>query len=692
MQQIAKMFATLGFNVDTSGLVQFKALLKEARADTAMLARNARVLKDSLNDVNKALVRVNSNLKIKKSDNKLSSTYVDLKNAVEKVDKAFLSITRNQKTTTQSLGKIHSSLIYGEQKWKLYADQVQRTKDLLKGANAKIKELRSNASVTAKVNISQRTSTVSQRGQSSQTQRQGDRTTFIPFGGFGRRGESPWLGGIAPFFRSMAPATAIGGGLAATGFVAKEVVQRGRDMQKMENIMTAATDSNADFVKSMEYVRKESDRLGQSTKEMGMGFAKVLQSAQGKMSLEKTQRLFTGLGELMTVFGSSAEDQQGVYRALGQMLSKGKVEAEEVGQMAERGLSREIFRQAAVRTYGIKDTDYDKFQKAGKVKIPEIADALAQITSEMARKNGALDKALNTSLVSQQRLMNNIDNLAKNILQGGLDTALKSLFEGLNDLVLALNDVASGIKFVITGWKELKKLLDEVTNGNGALSIILGIVTLQLLRKGKVIIGLIRNVKNLKNIFTAFRAFLSGGLMRAIIAIGKRFFWWITLLTVLWKVGKTVNERMQGQTTWIDVWSEKIKGLGLWFDILGLKMKLTFYNAKNMFANPIDTFMNRNNPWMSGEYFGGTGDVRQTKIVRPNLMAPEQKTPQQQYQIPPALRRPNAVPENGGDLTKKAMDKVFSATKPVNIYLDSKLTARGEIDFLGNATVMEIVG
>jgi tape measure domain len=691
MQQITKMFATLGFNIDTSGLVQFKAALKEARADTALLARNARVLTDSLNQVNRALVRVNGNLKIKKSDNKLSATYVDLKNAVEKVDKAFLSITKNQKTTTQSLGKIHGSLVYGEQRWKAYGDQVQRTKDLLKGANEKIKELRNNASVNAKVNISQKTSTVTGRNQGN-APRQGG-TTVIPFSGFGgRRGESPWLGSIAPFFRSMAPATAIGGGLAAGGFAAKEVITRGRDMQKMENIMTAATDSNADFVKSMEYVRKESDRLGQSTKEMGMGFAKVLQSAQGKMSLEKTQKLFTGLGELMTVFGSNAEDQQGVYRALGQMLSKGKVEAEEVGQMAERGLSREIFRQAAVRTYGIKDTDYDKFQKAGKVKIPEIADELAKITSDMARKNGALDKALNTSLVSQQRLMNNIDTLSKNILQGGLDTALKGLFEGLNSLVLALNDVGSGIKFVITGWKELKKLLDEATDGNGALAIILGVVSLLLLRKGKLIVSLIKNVKNLRGIWVAFRAFLSGGLMRAIIAIGKRFFWWITILGILWKVGKAVNQGMQGQTTWIDVWGEKIKGLGLWFDILGLKMKLAFYNAKNMVANPIDTFMNRNNPWSSGEYFGGTGDVRNTKIVRPNLMSPEQRNPPQQYQAPPLLRRPNAMPENGGDLTKKALDKVLSATKPINIYLDNKLTARGELDFLGNATVLELVG
>ena len=250
--------------------------------------------------------------------------------------------------------------------------------------------------------------------------------------------------------------------------------------------MTAATNDQKEYADTMEYVRKESNRLGQSTKEMGLGFAKVLQSAQGKMDIEKTKRLFTGFGELMTVFGSTVEDQQGVYRAIGQMLSKGKVEAEEVGQLAERGISRELIKRAAEKTYGLKAGEYEAYQKAGKVKIPEIADNLAEMLSELARKNGALEKALNNSRVAQQKFNNQLDHLKLVILEGGLDKALAFMFNTLTKLAQAAENFGTGLKGVLTGLKEFKKLVDEATNGNGLLTIALIALTPVIFRVGKL--------------------------------------------------------------------------------------------------------------------------------------------------------------------------------------------------------------
>ena len=150
--QIAKMFATLGFNVDLTGLNQFKEALRGARADTALLSRNARVLKNNLDSVNKTLVSLNGNLRLKKTDSKISGTYVELKNAVVNADKALTSISKNQPYTTKALGKIHGSIIFGESKWKRYADEVQRTKELLKDVKGQMVSLRQNSTVGLKVN------------------------------------------------------------------------------------------------------------------------------------------------------------------------------------------------------------------------------------------------------------------------------------------------------------------------------------------------------------------------------------------------------------------------------------------------------------------------------------------------------------------------------------------------------------
>ncbi|RXF07835.1 hypothetical protein EG878_17190, partial [Enterococcus faecalis] len=209
----------------------------------------------------------------------------------------------------------------------------------------------------------------------------------------------------------------------------------------------------------MEYVRAESNRLGQSTTEMGLGFAKVMQSVQGKLSLEKTQKIFTGFGELMTVMGNSADDQKGVYRAMTQMFSKGKIEAEEEGQMAERGLPmKELVKRAAMEVYKVDQKGYEKMRKAGSVKAEDVLPRVAELMSEMANKNNALEKALNQSLVKQQQFMNRLNDFAENIMTSGLDAFLGEVFDLLTGIV-------DHVEYLGSAYKTTFKALNSFTNG-----------------------------------------------------------------------------------------------------------------------------------------------------------------------------------------------------------------------------------
>lgn len=705
MQQIAKMFATLGFNVDTTGLDTFKLKLRDVRGDMALLARNARVVQDSMNGVSKALKDVNSNLKIKRSDSKLSDTYKNLKNAIESVDKAFQSITKNQPNTTRALGKIHSGVIFGEKKWKAYADQVQRTRDQLRQINALLIQIRGNTPPRINVNGGRGgagggSGGNGNGGNGGRGNGGGSRTTILPFGG------GSWMGGIAPFFRSIAPATAIGGGLAAAGYATKEVVKGGRDMQKMQNIMTSATDGQIEYANAMEYVRKESNRLGQSTLEMGMGFAKVLQSAQGKMGIEKTKRLFTGFGELMTVFGSSVEDQQGVYRALGQMLSKGKVEAEEVGQLAERGISREVIKKAAERRYGLKNAgDYEKYQKAGKVKIPEIADELAKVLSEMANRNGALAKSLDNSRVAQERFNNKLYELKLKILEGGLDTALKKLFDGLMEVATAAENAGTALAYTIEQFKVFKKWLDSVTDGNGSLSIIMTIIGVLLLRNAKLFLSLGRLLFTLgratlsvRSIFAGLAAFFRSGFGRALAFLGSRLFWVITLITTLISVGSALNDKMAGKVTWIDVWIAK-------FDVLKSSMELmwlTFTNdalaAWEMIKNPIDAMRSKGAALNFKNYYGEGGSPIASRGVLMQQQNSFQSTPKAGSTLPDTI----ALPNSGISRTdsKSIVDAANEALKnglqsmgaTINVNLDGQNLLSKNVYLFGNKDQYDMNG
>lgn len=596
--QIASMFASLGFKVDTTGLDNFNSKLRDVRGNTVFAARNIGVLAEKLRSASAALDGVTNKLdkvSLKKANENIADSYKSVATNVGLVDKALASIEANQKGITKALGKIHGSIIFGEEKWDKYRASVVATKDAMKTLNGDIKELRSNSTVSLKVNQGRGTGNSGNQSNTRQTNNN-------MFGGmFG--GRSEFSGG---FFRSMLPSIALAGGLPSAGFAVKETVQAGRERIKMSNIMTASTKDAEEYAKAMEYVRSESNRLGQSTTEMGLGFGKVMQSVQGKLSLEKTQKIFTGFGELMTVMGNNADDQKGVYRAMSQMFSKGKIEADEEGQMAERGLPmKELIKKAAMEVYKVDQKGYEKMRKAGTVKAEDVLPRVAELMSSMANKNNALAKALEQSSNKQQRFMNRLNDFAENIMTSGLDAFLGEVFELLTGIVDILSEIT-------TGAKGFKKALDDLTGGNGLLSIALTLVIGLLFRKRKAVASVAKNLTSFSGIARIVTSFLNGRMGQALITITKRF-GWVGLaisgaLTLLQQFGKAMEERKAGKWTWLDDFIMKVENTKLRFKLMTLEMQLTWQNWKNRFNGDIE-FTNK---WETFRYFGINGGSKLT--------------------------------------------------------------------------------
>ena len=616
--QIASMFASLGFKVDTTGLDSFNSKLREVRGNTVVAARNIGVLSEKLRSASSALDGVTTKLdkvSLKKANQNIADSYKSVASNVNLVEKALTSIQNNQKGITKALGRIHASVRAGEPLWEKYRATVRATKEDLVAVNGKMKELRANSTVSLRVNQGR-------GGSGSDNSANTRQTNNNMFGGmFGGRGD--FSGG---FFRSMLPAVALAGGLPSAGFAVKETVQAGRERIKMSNIMTASTKDAEEYGKAMAYVRAESNRLGQSTTEMGLGFAQVMQSVQGKLSLEKTQKIFTGFGELMTVMGNSADDQKGVYRAMTQMFSKGKIEAEEEGQMAERGLPmKELVKKAAMEVYKVDQAGYAKMRKAGAVKAEDVLPRVAELMSEMANKNSALDKALNQSTVKQQQFMNRLNDFSENLMTSGLDTMLGNIFDKLSDLVDLLSEITAGAK-------GFKKTLDDLTDGNGLLSIALTIVLGLLFKKRKAIASVARNLKSFSSIARMVTGFLNGRMGQALITITKRF-GWVGLaiagaLTLLQQFGKAMEERKTGKWTWLDDFIMKFENTKLRFELMTLQMELTWQNWKNRFNGDIK-FTNK---WETFRYFGidGGSNLTNRELISRNAgkHAAQQQTQQ----------------------------------------------------------------
>ena len=602
--QIASMFASLGFKVDTTGLDSFNSKLREVRGNTVVAARNIGVLAEKLRSASSALDGVTIKLdkvSLKKANQNIADSYKSVASNVNLVEKALTSIQNNQKGITKALGRIHASVRAGEPLWEKYRATVRATKEDLVSVNGKMKDLRANSTVSLRVNQGR-------GGSGSDNSSNTRQTNNNMFGGmFGGRGD--FSGG---FFRSMLPAVALAGGLPSAGFAVKETVHAGRERIKMSNIMTASTKDAEEYAKAMAYVRAESNRLGQSTTEMGLGFAKVMQSVQGKLSLEKTQKIFTGFGELMTVMGNSADDQKGVYRAMTQMFSKGKIEAEEEGQMAERGLPmKELIKKAAMEVYKVDQKGYEKMRKAGAVKAEDVLPRVAELMSEMANKNSALDKALNQSVVKQQQFMNRLNDFAESIMTGGLDAMLGDIFDKLSALVDILSEIT-------TGAKAFKKSIDDLTGGNGLLSIALTLIIGLLFKKRKAVSSVTKNLKSFSGVARIVTGFLNGRMGQALITITKRF-GWVGLaisgaLTLLQQFGKAMQDQKLGKWTWIDTLGAKLENFKLRWELMTLDMQVNWINLKHALDHTW---------WYSGkkETLRYRGDINAKKLSSSDVLS-----------------------------------------------------------------------
>ncbi len=109
----------------------------------------------------------------------------------------------------------------------------------------------------------------------------------------------------------------------------KGVVKVGQDFESVRNTMTAVSETTEQAGENFKFVQGEAYRLGLGLKESAKGFAKMI-SARGDLSIEETKKAFTGISEMSTLLGLSAEESSRAINALQQMMSKGVVSSEEL--------------------------------------------------------------------------------------------------------------------------------------------------------------------------------------------------------------------------------------------------------------------------------------------------------------------------------------------------------------------------
>ena len=573
------MFASLGFKVDTSGLDKFKQSLASARHEFTNLnqgvkqsSKHLRSLKSALDSVDTALNKVRG----AGANNRIIVSYRDMATAVEKVNKHLQNITTHQPNTTKAIGKINSSVHAGVKHWNDYANAVNRARDALRQVRSRIQDIRSNSNISINVrqsgNLNGRGSITGSPSNATGGMLGG--TTIIPLGG--RRM-------LAGLFGGSLQSALLGGGIASVGYGAAQAVKASQEQTRMEMALTMSSKNLDEFNDSLKYVKEEALRLGLTSVDLGKAFAQVNIAAEG-LSQDQKKRMFSGLNEYMATVGLDKEAQGGVYRAMYQMFSKGKVQQEEVNQLAERGMSIKVFRDSAMQAYGIKDVNQLlKMQQKGQLTdVGKIWQVYTDNLEKMANANGAADAMRNSSITQINRFKESLKQLSKELMDSGLDQMLGSVFKGLTAITEALIPLAKNLKPVIGALKEIVttfgdwyEKLNDVTGGN---NILIGVLLLTI-GKGaglaKVIERVIfafRNGARFSGVFAyVMRTVMGNALLLTIARFGF-------LAVAIWGVSKALSfvynqmgRSKAGQWTFFDEVSHRIRMMILYLELADAK-------------------------------------------------------------------------------------------------------------------------
>lgn len=236
----------------------------------------------------------------------------------------------------------------------------------------------------------------------------------------------------------MSFVAAMGAGTVGLSNLLSRMIDTAKETTRVNIALKNVSGTAAAFADNQKFLLRLAKTYGVEINALTEGFTKFKAAADiSNMSMDDQRKIFESVSRAAVAFGMSAEDQKGVFLALSQMMSKNKVQAEELRlQMAER---MPIAIQAMAKAAGVTVGELDNLMKAGKViasdVLPKFADALNELTPNVDTDN------LNKSLTD---LRNTFTRLTAELNVGGL---LKSLVDAATGVVSAF---ANNVNAVFT--------------------------------------------------------------------------------------------------------------------------------------------------------------------------------------------------------------------------------------------------
>lgn len=366
-------------------------------------------------------------------------------------------------------------------------------------------------------------------------------------------------------------------------FAVKSIVNATANFQSLENSINATSTSGA---KDIRFLNDQVDRLGLDITSAYKGYKTFSGALMGTtLAGEAGNKVFRQVSEASTVMQLSGEQTEGAFLALGQMMSKGTVSAEELrGQLGERIPG--AF-QIAARAMGVTTKKLGEMMQKGEVVASEF---LPKFGNELEKAFGSKANKASKSLQS---------NINK--MDASFERLKVSAGEALLPAIISVTQaVTKFFNFIKNNIQTVKFLVGVVLTLVTAFYAYKAIMTsIAILQGGKMLFSLISLSAGLQGTTVAQYALNTAMMANPIgLVVGA-----IALLILQLKVLYDQYERIKGQfqkaetgiqTAYFTGIKKEVNSLADSYEKLGMTRKEAEGKAINDVSGKIDKGMAKN--------------------------------------------------------------------------------------------------
>lgn len=230
----------------------------------------------------------------------------------------------------------------------------------------------------------------------------------------------------------------------------RSVIQTTRDLDLLQKSIKGLTGSVEDW----QYLRQEAYRTGTSLKTIAGAYKNFYSAARGSgFNGNQIQGMFSGLLTAGRGIGASQQQIGGALVALEQMLSKGKVSAEELRRQLGNALPGAV--EIAQRAMGVTGAQFEEMMKKGISAAEFVPKFIAQAEKELGKGFKENIKSLDFALVNLNTAWMEFQ---ANILQGEAGEALAQLVRDVTK-ILRSQELLNFIKLIS---KALEKVIKHL--------------------------------------------------------------------------------------------------------------------------------------------------------------------------------------------------------------------------------------